>query len=253
MAIVVQDVFDPTLFSLQECQFLIAHLGEPPFLALKQIHAVPLANPQRDRAGRVVGNPVEYPDGVIPAAVKPALDRVYALEEDRKHTGAEWVGIEAVKQAIQVYLDQQVKWERDKRRGAPRFPSMSTFDAHNKPHRGAPGSDSGKVSTYFDERGKRHSLLLNLYGVGGGAWVPEWAKTGKGTDAPDSTVTGLSLNETANRYECFCGHTEHFKPESRSSFNAAKARMGKHAMRAKDRVDEHRELYTLEFSSGTGN
>ncbi len=254
MAIQVGETFDPTLFSLAENQFLLDHLGEPPFLALREIKAVPLPDPPRHpQTHKIIDkNPVYYPEGVIPAAVAPALTRVYELEQERiaaeKVGGVfQWVGIEAVKAAIRVYLVQAAKWEQDSKRGAPRFPSMHAFDLRNKPHRGGPGSDSGKVHTYFDAQGERHTLILNLFGTPE-VWTPEWASTGrKGTDEPKA-ASGLRTDPINNRFECMvCGHTEHFKPESRGSYNAARMRMGKHLMTAKDETTAHREIHTTEF------
>ncbi len=252
MAIEVTATFNPVLFSLEENKFLLAHLGEPPQIALRAITSQRLPEPSRDtKTGKVIDkNPNHYPDGVIPAAVEPALRRVYELEEDKKHTGTEWVGIEAVKASIRVYLEQAEKWQKDKLRGAPRFPSMHSFDTRNRPHRGGPGSDSGQVSTYFDQQGNRKPFTIHLFGDGAeNVWQPEWAKTGqKGTDLP-AHKSGLLVNAEQRRFECFCGHTEHFKAESRSSYNSARARMAKHLMKATDEVERHRDIHTSEFGS----
>ena len=77
---------------------------------------------------------------------------------------------------------------------------------------------------------------------------PDWANRKKGTDNPAPT-SGLVVNGEARRLECFCGHTEHYKDDSRASFNAARARMARHLIKAPDEVERHREIHTLEFGS----
>ena len=74
----------------------------------------------------------------------------------------------------------------------------------------------------------------------------EWSGPGFTESSPKSA---LVVNSTENRIECsLCGHTESFKPESRSSYNAARARMSKHLRKATVKIDEHRELHLEEFS-----
>lgn len=253
MAIAVQDTFDPTRYSLEECQFLLDNLGKPPVVSLRQIQPERLADPARNpTTGKVIDkNPVHYPKGVIPAAVKGALDRIYELLALERDAAEPWVGLEAVKACITTYIEQATKWARDAKRGAPRFPSMHSFDTRNRPHRGGPGSDSGTVSTYFDANGDRHKFAINLFSLGhAGTWSPEWADKRAGTEQMETQAKGgLTLNADALRYECFCGHTEHFKAESRMSQNAARARMGKHLVKAPDAPEKHREIYTVEFGS----
>ena len=244
------DRFNPVKYSIQENQFLLDHLGEPSYQALQSVRAVPLAAPHpKDK------NPVHYPDGVIPAAVKPILDRVYELIDLEKRGVLQWVGLEKVKDCIAVYLEQQAKWQRDKARfpRAPRFPSMSSYDGKNRPHRGGPGSDSGSVSTYFDKQGQRVPLALDLLEANEtGGWVPEWAsKPAPETAAPvfPANVTKAITDDTENnRFECpVCKHTESYKADSASSRNAARGRMSKHLRTDPKETSLHRELYTNEY------
>ncbi len=247
----ISNTFDPVQYSLEECQFLIKWLGQPPTLALRDIRAAINPNPARNKEGKIIEkDPTIYPEGVVPGSVRPILERVYELNELQKQTGEQWVGVEAVKACLQVYLEQAAKWQRDKLRGAPRFPSMHSFDTKGRPHRGGPGSDSGRVRTYFTATGERKPLAIFLLGDPVTGWMPEWAKDGHSvsTDVP-SPESGMRLNEKDNRWECFCGHTEHFKPESRASQNSARARMAKHLLKATDETDKHREIHTNEFSS----
>jgi len=240
--LVIENVFDPVKLSIEENKFLLRHLGEPWSVASRDIHPVPLVSPHRkDR------NPVHYPDGVTPAAVRPMIDRVYELLDLEKNHGEAWCGIEAVKVAINTYIEQAEKWARDKRRGAPRFPSMHSFDSKGRPFKAGPGSDSGQVQTYLTASGKREPLAIELVPTNKDKWVAEWAENaGKEGHDVDS---GLTVDDAASRIECFCGHTESFKKDVRSSYNAARSRMSKHLRNAKEEVHRHREVHTTNFGS----
>ena len=246
----IADRFDPVQYSLEECKFLLAHLGEPSFEALQTIHPAPMFNPAPKEK-----NPVVYPDGVIPASVKPILDRVYELIDLEKRGTLKWVGIGALKDCIQVYLDKQEKWIKDKKRfpRAPRFPSMASYDGKNRPHLGGPGSDSGQVSTYFDKEGNRIPFALDLLDAQEtGGWVPDWAPQPVPEKVaialPPSALKGITDDANNHRLECpICKHTESYKVDSRSSYNAARGRMSKHLRNEPKEGDLHRELYTNEF------
>jgi hypothetical protein len=210
--------FDPVLFSREENEWLLDNLGKPPVVA---------ARDQRR--------------GVNPKAVQPFLTRVQELEALQKHEGIGWIGVEAVKEAIRTYLREDEKWEADhqRRRNAPRFPSLSSYDARKRPHLGGPGSDAGRVRTYFNDKGERLPFAVQLFTDVAADW-----------EAPGTTETsevGLINNAEFHRWECFCGHTEQYKVGSRGSENAAKGRMSKHLRTTTEEVEKHRELHTLEF------
>lgn len=240
--------FNPVRFSNAENQFLLEHIGKPPVVALREIKGMlnPKAHP-KDK------NPVIYPEGVIPASVKPVLEGIYELCELEKHDGAQWVGLEKVKQAIRVWLSINAKWLSDSKRmrNAPRYPSLSSYDAKGRPHLGGPGSDAGEVKTYFGPAGERIPFEISLLAE----YVPEWQGP-LSTEAP--MEAGLRLDPDSHRLECMialpdgtrCGHAETYKVDSRASYNAARARMSKHLRRATQEVEAHRELHTNEFGSG---
>ena len=222
------DVFDPVMFSVQENETLKEVLGLPPIVAQG-----------------------ELPSNVKWEAIRVPVERVYELQELEKARGIGWTGVEKVREVIDVYLKEHRKWTADRRRGAPRFPSMLAFDERNRGHRFGPGSDSGKVKTYFDENGNRKTLAIELVPDGMTDWTPEWVKPVEGKKTVAKTI---SLNASANRIECeICGHTESFKPESRASFNAARARISKHLRKGKSENDPagemHLEAHTLEFGN----
>ncbi len=248
----IKDRFDPVSFSLQECQWLIDHLGEPSYQALQSIKPVQ----QFDSSGKDK-NPIGYPDGVIPGRVKPIIDRVYELNDLESKGLIKWVGIGALKTALKIYIREQNKWMSDKKRfpSAPRFPSMHSYDGKNRPHRGGPGSDSGRVQTYFDREGNRLPFAIDMLDdKHAGQWTPEWAEVpGEVKAAPVIPLIAtkkLFVDPEHNRIECqICHHTESFKGESRASYNAARGRMSKHLRTDTKEVDLHRELYTNEFGA----
>lgn len=212
---------NPAYFSEVECEFLLKHLGEPPVVALRE----------------AVG-------GINPRAVEPLLRRVTELEEMKKHRGEDWVGIDALRGAISTYLTQMRRWRSDRRKGAPRFPSMFAYSPKGRPIANAPGADNGIVKTYFDDKGERKTFVIELIEDDVQQWHPEWSKT----DEPAAQY-GIAVNQELLRVECFCGHTEKFKSESRASYSAARARMSKHLRHTTEDVERHREVYALEYGS----
>ena len=212
--------FDPVLFSHEENAWLMENLGKPPVVALRDLKP-----------------------GVNANAVRPLLTRVQELEQLKQHEQIPWVGVEAMKAAITVWLAQDAKWLNDTRRSvkAPRFPSLYSFDSKGRGHLGGPGSDSGRVRTFFDSKGSRRPFAIELLPD----YQPEWV-------APaftEQATEGLFVNAALNRIECFCGHTENFKGDSRASERAARARMSKHLRKATEEVERHREVHTSEFGN----
>lgn len=212
--------FDPALYSIAENEFLLASVGTPSIVALKTAPSV----------------------GVNIRAVKPVLDRIMDLTDQEKHDKTPWCGLEAVRSAITTYLAQMDKWSTDQRRGAPRFPSTYTYDVRGRRFRSGPGSDSAAVKTYFAPDGTRKEFAVDLVLSVAPEWNPDWAKA-------DEPKGGLVNNAAQTRIECFCGHTESYKIDSRQSYNAARARMSRHLRKATTDVDQHRETHTNEFGS----
>lgn len=219
--------FDPVKFSDEENEFLLETLGQPTAVALKQL---------------------KFP--VNPKAVKPILDRVNELQDLEKYDGSQWVGVERLKESIKKWKEQNIKWANDHKRSgrkAPRWPSLYSFDAKGRPHWSGPGSDSGQVRTYFGPAGERIPFEVLLVPENYTEWVAP-------TIAEESTDPLLYVDPQTNRIECrvpvaggFCGHTESYKAGSRSSYNAARARMSKHLRKATENAESHRELHTNEF------
>lgn len=242
--------FNPVSLSHAENEFLLKHLGEPSVVALKSIRVE--RGPIQTAVKTPDKNPLLYPDGVIPASVKPILDGVRELMELEKAEGLKWVGIDAIKSAILTWQRENKKWsDTYKRTGGrvPRWPSLYSWDAKGRPHLGGPGSDSGSVKTYFGPNGERIPFAIDLL-------VSEYDTTEWKPPTKDEGITEslLHVDAQANRIECrvpvnggVCGHTESFKEGNRASYNAARARMSKHLRKATEEADLHREVHTNEF------
>lgn len=215
--------FDPVLYSLEENNFILAHLGQPPVVAQ-----------------------AELPATMPWVGVGKVLESVQELEDMKAHRGQSWIGIDKLKDVITAYLLAHQKWMSDRRRGAPCWPSMYSFDTKGRPHWQGIGSDVGQVRTYFSSDGTRIPFAINLVAEEIPQWVPDWIRLG-GSDKP--TAAGLVLNKDASRLECFCGHTEKFNPDSRASYRTARARISRHLRKAIDEVERHRETHTHEFGS----
>jgi hypothetical protein len=218
------DEIDPVLYSEEEIAWLLENLGKPPAVAFRDA----------------------LPKGVNVRQVRPLMEKLQELEQLKEHEGQNWIGFEEVKDALRAYQREDAKWLNDtkRRRNAPRFPSLYSYDSKGRPHLGGPGSDSGRVRTYFAADGSRVNfakpLLLD--------WQPEWSAPVKGEETIE---IGLVNNSEFNRWECFCGHTEQYKAGSRSSENAARARMSKHLRKATEEVDKHREVHTNIFGQAS--
>ena len=204
--------FNPVRYSLEENQFFLKHLGESPVVALQET----------------------TPQGVNPVAVQEVLGELYELDELEKPRGVPWAGKAVVTQVITRYLSEYEKWREMAKRGAPRFPTMYAWDGKGRPHRGGVTSDSGEVTTYFDENGDRQPLAVNLREKSMPDFNAPWVK--KAEPIPESLI------EDAEKGVLQCsidGWTTNFKPESRQSYNMARGRMAKHCRASKDeRVQE---------------
>jgi hypothetical protein len=215
-----QFVFDPSLLSFPDCDFLLAHAEDAPIVARKVV-------------------PSECNKTVL-----EWIERFYELDELQKAGRATWKGRKVVKEAIKVYLAQREKWAQAQELGAPRLPSLYTFDSRHKAHFQAPGSDSGRVQTYFDSEGNRLPFAVNLVADGVQGWTPEWAH--KGEKVVDKIIEDLDKSI----FVCsICNKTETFRQESRASRAAARARMSKHLRNAETEKARHSELHTLEYGS----
>jgi hypothetical protein len=213
--------FDPVKYSEAENDFLLENIGKPVVVAMREVR--PPVNPN---------------------AVKPIIARIAELEQLKQHEGVNWTGVEAIKASIKAWKRENAKWALDARRNrkAPRWPSRYSFDGKGRPHLGGPGSDSHQIKTYFGPAGERIPFEVDLMPDN----VAPWTAPGF-TEQFTSGKAGLTEDPDKNRIECFCGHTESYRAESRASHSAARARMSKHLRKADSEKEKHLELYSLEF------
>ena len=214
-------VFDPVLLSIDENRFLLEHLVESPFAVFR----TPL------------------PKGVNAAAVRPVLSVVYELESLKEKQGTTWVGIEALKDAIALYLKALEEWQEVHRRGGPTFPTMYGWDHRGKPHRHAVGADGGHVRTYLDfKTGERRRFAVELESMTP-EFVAPWTK-------PDPTPLELIERPDDGVVECpLCHKTETYESGVQTSRNMAMVRMANHLKGSKKDPERHRELGTAVFGS----
>lgn len=216
------DKFNPVTLSEDENRFVLENLGLPPVVVMNK----PL------------------PVGASPKAIRTVIQGVYDLIELEKHEGLRWRGVDAIKKAINTYLEQQERWRVAKARfgnRVPRFPSMATQDGKGRYQLGAPGSDAGVVQTYIDGNGQRRRFEVDLLEYEDGS--EEFAPV---VQAPKALVE----DEDKHRFECpICNHAESFRAGVDSSKNAARARMASHLKRAEMEKELHMELYTNVFRS----
>lgn len=214
--------FDPVVYSLAECHFLLDHLGESPAVAF-------------DTAP---------PEGVNPTQVTPLLQYVRDLEELKEQKNRDWAGVEALKECLTNYLEAQAQWRDLQRQGGPRFPTLYSFDAKGRPHYGGIGSDSQRVRTRFTSEGKRVKLAIPFVGSERADWHAPWSS--QGAEAPKELIE----NTTKNTIECaVCHHQESYRGDSKSSYNAARARISGHMKKAEIEPELHREYRQNVFGS----
>jgi hypothetical protein len=223
MQAISAETFDPVALSLPENQFIIDHGGKPPAVVAR----------------------IAMPRDVNPQAVLPVIDALYALEEVQKHDKVPWVGLTAIKECCQRYLDQHAEWMRMKTtRGAnfPKFPTMAGWDSRGRASMGATGSDAGQVRTYFDANGDRQRLAIALRGgPETPVELPRWVKQ-------TVAYTELIVNDEEGWLRCpVCQATERYQTDSQSARNMAQSRMAKHLLGTKEHVEAHRDLHLKVF------
>ena len=212
------ETFNPVEYSNEELTFLKTALGKSPTVAFAD----------------------GVPTGVVPTQVRPLLQYVKDMED----MGRDWAGIPAVIETIETWEAVQSQVKAQRTRGAPRWPSMFSYDSKGRPHRGGPGSDSSKIITYFNADGTRSKLAISLEGAEQGEWRAPWKATP--TEAPKELIE----REDAPVLECaVCKHTEQYKEDSQGSYRAARARMSKHMKQSNIEPDLHREYKLNVFGS----
>lgn len=241
----MSDRFEPAMYSLEAHQFLLEHAGEPPEIAFRdgfQQVTIPSADPKAPH--RVV----EYVRGkgtLARADIYPIIDKLYRYDQQAKFDAAfKWIGVDKVKETCQVFLAEMSKWERGRSRGGPAFPSSFAWDKQGRGHRYGIGSDAGIVHTYFDEKGQRHPLGLDLL-PSEDAYTPDWIKPQEAADFQD-----LLDDEENGVVSCpICKFSQTYQVGSQQRRNIAKSRMAKHLLSAKKEPEAHKQLHSYVFGT----
>lgn len=224
------DILNPVVFSIEEAAFLVKYAGEAP-----EVVEIDLAE--------------STPAGVNPSAVLPMIERLHRLSQQAEKRGLEWAGVPAVKACLTTYVTKMRAWEHDRRHGGPKHPSLYVWDERGKGHKGAVGSDSINVTTYFDEQGERHQFAMELVPSGMETYKPSWISGKKAPMAPK-----LIEDSEKGTIQCpVCYFTQNYDPATRSTYNLARGRMAKHLTASTKEPDRHREVHTQEFASANAD
>lgn len=231
--------FEPGMFSTAELHFLLEHLRDPPIAAWHEF------------------DPDKTHKGVQAARLKPFHERLYELEELRRHRELPWAGFDAINESIERFLQWQDRSAEIARRsrGVFKHPSMFFWDDTGKAHKYATDADSGEmVRTEILNDGTRRSFKVHLTMKpedvlqASAADLMPWVKSKKDEiklDALETNTTGR-----LGYIRCpICQHTEEFPTASKMAHTQARGRMARHLKRAKEQVNRHRLLYTKAFST----
>ena len=226
----VEEIFDPALYNDVELpKIMELKLGLSPAVLLPEIEDLP-------------------PDSV--STLTPLIERIFDLEELKKHRGEEWIGMDVVRESCQLMLDYQKQYQANKARSGLGFhPSMHTFDSRKRARRGGIGSDSGRVRTYFDDENKRVKFAVSLTAEAGSEqWVfssatvdTQWGDLSEVETGPGTVIELIERERGENGIvECpICGHAETYLLDDRSSEVTARSNMRRHCKKAKNEIEAH--------------
>ena len=218
---VVQEVFHPAKFSIEELQFLLAHLEESPNVALH---------------GGI-------PKGVNPLAVKDALGRFRELSELSEVRKVAWAGYEPIRDSIERFIAYQEKCVRGQEQGEPRHPSAMTFDSTGAMSKGGIGSDaSDMVRTELLPNGSRKPFGVQLVGT-----VRKSRMWGGQQSNAAATVDEIKHHENGTLECTICQKVvAHYEVEKGTRVrNKAKADARKHCLKASKELARHRAILNV--------
>lgn len=221
-----QKGIEPALLAKEEIAFLLDHIGEVPAVAKKSLSG----------------------SNANPAAVMPIIERIAELIELERVDGEKWIGIDLVKEGLNVYLADRARSEKESARqvkpelkNIALFPTLYSFDGKGRAHEGGTGSDSSYQRTYFDPKDKkRKPLFIDFQPSNVEDWKPSWLEGVR--EAPKE----LLIDHDKMRIECLlCNHAESYRKDSNASYSAAMARMSKHMKDPKNIDPELHAEYRL--------
>lgn len=256
--------FEGTRFSNQECAFLLDHLGEAPIVAIDQEE--------------------ELPEGVNEAAIRPILQRTFDLEMYQqslrdKHDNQDltvWCGFEKLKDILietlkwnktVAELKRRTKGSPDQIRRGACAPSLCMWDPDTDiPYMGGEGADAGIVLTALTKDGMRIPLYIELKDSGDGALKslagvvdfinatsPEEASDRLATVTPNALTYNVVDGQRMANVECpICGTAESYDTMKANTKRQAVVKMRKHLQTAKTQKGQHRLLLTRLQSGRAG-
>jgi len=266
--LIERDIFDPSVLSDKENEFVFENAGTPPHLALEPQN-IPMRTTMSDKDPNGQRFPVEIP-AINVDSMRAILQRFVELEQRAEARGTPWLGVGPVKERIRLWLDWYRKAYAESKaenEGAGHHPSMSTYTSGGDEVYQGVGSDSGRVRTYFDESGKRVPWALNLRDTTGSvdtrrrrqnfARRPAAAVSdGEQADPPKGEAKPLTDGAQKYAFEYDddkgiltcpvpgCHHTESWDVKRSSRYRGlAKGRMVTHCKTARDERNEHRRAY----------
>lgn len=219
------ELFEPALLSLEENEFVLAHLGETANVALHEMDD----------------------EGVNPRAIRPVLQRFTELEELQEQRGVKWAGYDAIKDSITRYLDWQRRSQDIQKDGGPRHPSQHVWDDEGAMHRAGSGADSSDMvrSEILDDGSRKtFSVRLRDRDQQKRANMP-WVK-GQTTRPSDSSADAPKDRIIAGKGSFICSICDEaiatFKKGNAASKNLARRKVQKHLSTARANVSRHRAV-----------
>ena len=266
----VWNEFNPELWSLEEREFILAHLKESPAVALKGWDKSVPHNPAEDHHNYSVNEWwVEHP-GVIPTGIDRLLSRIRDVREASPETfgyykrsarmapligeklDEEFWGYDAIRQSILDSLEFGKRKEavRERDPSAAIDPALYTRDARGSLHFQGVGSDRGM--------NRQFTCWISREEVG--HVPPEWVAAAASdtiidADAAEAEkVEGLGadyrLIEGPNFFECpvkGCNFRKVFKGDDEGDRKKARHSLQSHMIHTNTQADDHREAKLVIF------
>lgn len=266
----VWNQLNPDDWSLEEREFLLAHLRESPALALKGWDKSIPHNASEDHSNYSTNEWWEQHPGVNPAGIFQVLSRVRDVREASPETfgyykrptrmaplidkepDEEFYGYEALRMSLEDSLEYTRRFEaiREKDPTAAIHPSLHTQDARGRLHKQGVGSDRGRC--------RQFTCWISREEVG--VVAPEWAAAAASDTIVEAgqeeaeKVSGLGadyrLIEGPNFYECpvdGCNYRKSFKGDDDSDRKRARHAVRAHMTAVTTQTEDHREAKVVIF------
>jgi hypothetical protein len=219
-------MFDPTDYSLQELEFLLANLGKSANVALYKFRPIP---------------------GVNPVQIRKGLTQLSEYAEMAAGAGVEWIGYDSVRDACEWYMEWTQQSLAIKDAGGPRHPSMMAFDSIGTITPSGIGADScDRVRTGILPNGDRKPFAISLRGTRQSFQdLMPWTKRKPGT-----VVDATQHDAAARTFTCgVCGDLiAKYTAGSARSQGMARKKVEQHLKTTRREAARHREVLRREFA-----